>query len=338
LPARLARPTVVAVLASVVAATLALPGWTPAVQARDGQTFVQLVNDYRDRSDVPPVRLHDVIDRIAIQRADQLAAARQLGHDLAYVEERLDANGVCWQQLGEIVAYNGRPADERVARFVYQWHTSDGHRAIMLGEGYTHAGGSWTTGSDGYHYAAMIFVRLCSASPARSTATPFTDIAGTPWERTITWVYKQGIMSGCRSTRFCPRGDLTRGALAQALADGLDLAATNRDYFADDEGSRFEDGINRLAAAGLARGCGDGNYCPSRPVRRGALATAIATALRLPRSRVDYFRDDERSPHEANINRIAAAGITGGCGGGRFCPTHEVGRGHATVFLRRAFD
>ena len=319
-------------------AVAAVPVWTQPALATDGQTFVELANDYRAEAGVPRVQLHDVVDRIAVRRADQMAARRELSHDIDYVKERLAANGVCWEQLGEIIAYNSRPASERVARFVHQWYTSDGHRAVMLGAGYTHAGGSWTTASNGYHYAAMIFVKLCNATSSRSTATPFTDIDDTPWVASITWVYRHGVIDGCRSTKFCPTADLTRGALAQALADGLGLPATNRDYFADDEGSRFEDGINRLAAAGLAIGCGDGSYCPGRAVSRGPLATALATALRLPSTRTDYFDDDERSRHEASINRIAAAGITSGCADDRFCPTRGVRRGPATVFLRGAFD
>ena len=140
---------------------------------------------------------------------------------------------------------------------------------------------------------------------------PFTDIAGTSWEGAITWVYQHGVMvDGCSQTRFCPTASITRGALAQALADGLRLPATGGDFYADDDGSRFEEGINRLAAAGLAIGCGSGNYCPNVSVRRGALATALAKALQLPPAGDDYFSDDEASPHEESINRVAEAGIS----------------------------
>ena len=168
---------------------------------------------------------------------------------------------------------------------------------------------------------------------------PFTDVAGSGWEAAITWVYQHGVMvDGCSATRFCPSADLTRGALAQALADGLGLPSTSTDFFTDDGASRFEDGINRLAAAGLARGCGNRHYCPTQSVRRGGLALALATALELPAATRDYFSDDNASPHEDAINRIAAAGIASGCGGGRYCPNGRVSRGHAAVFLRNAFD
>ncbi len=169
---------------------------------------------------------------------------------------------------------------------------------------------------------------------------PFTDIAGTSWESAITWVYQHAVMvDGCSATRFCPKASVTRGALAQALADGLRLPATGGDFYADDDGSPFENGINRLAAAGLANGCGSGNYCPNQTVRRGGLATALATALQLPPAGDDYFSDDESSPHENSINRLAEAGISPtGCGGGKFCPDSLVRRGQAATFLRKAFD
>ena len=51
------------------------------------------------------------------------------------------------------------------------------------------------------------------------------------------------------------------------------------------------------------------------------------------------FADDDGSVHEANIERLYAAGITVGCRGGdapRFCPDDPVTRGQMAVFLTRA--
>lgn len=167
---------------------------------------------------------------------------------------------------------------------------------------------------------------------------PFTDSSGSKFAAAIAWVYQAGIMDGCTQTEFCPKGYLTRGALASALANGLNLPPTSTDYYADDDGNRYEDDINRLAAAGLTRGCGNGDYCPGQAVRRGQLATALAWALNLPTTSTDYFSDDDGNRHEANINRIAAAGISGGCGDGRYCPDYRVRRAQAAAFLRNAFD
>ena len=173
---------------------------------------------------------------------------------------------------------------------------------------------------------------------AWSLTSPFADIEGSKYYGQILWVAQRSIMAGCTSTRFCPGSSLTRGELAQALADGLDLPGTSTDFYSDDENSRFEGGINRLTAAGLTGGCGGGKYCPGDTVRRGPLATALARALGLPAASRDYFRDDDHNRHEANINRIAAAGITSGCGGGDYCPDARVRREQAAAFLRNAFD
>jgi Subtilase family/S-layer homology domain len=173
---------------------------------------------------------------------------------------------------------------------------------------------------------------------AWALTSPFSDIGGSKHYGNILWAVHQRLIAGCTSTRFCPDGSLTRGQLATALARGLGLPATSTDYFSDDEASPHEANINRLRAAGLTGGCGGGKYCPGQAVRRGGLATALARALGLPATNNDFFVDDERSPHEANINRIAAAGITTGCGGGRYCPDSRVTREQATAFLRNAFD
>jgi uncharacterized protein YkwD len=325
-------------LASLLLAVTVLPVTSGPVEARDGANFVDIVNRYRADAGVPPVKLHGVVDEIAVQRAAQLAAARRLGHDFDYLMRRLDEEGVCWRAIGEVVAWNSESEAGRLEQFVSQWYHSDPHREVMLGSGYTHAGASWKTGSDGHHYAAMIFVKICGATAEPVTYAGFTDIADSKFRTSIAWVTKRGIMDGCRSTRFCPEAYLTRGQLASALANGLGLPATTIDFYADDDGTRHEDGINRLRAAGLTGGCGGGNYCPNRAVRRGQLATAIATALDLRATRTDYFRDDSSSRHEDNINRIAAAGISGGCGSGKFCPDARVRREQATAFLRNAFD
>ena len=47
------------------------------------------------------------------------------------------------------------------------------------------------------------------------------------------------------------------------------------------------------------------------------------------------FSDDDGSTHEANIEIIAAEGITQGCGGTRFCPADLVTRGQMASFLAR---
>ena len=50
------------------------------------------------------------------------------------------------------------------------------------------------------------------------------------------------------------------------------------------------------------------------------------------------FTDDDGNAHEGAIEAIAAAGITSGCGGTRYCPAETVTRAQMASFLARGFD
>jgi spore germination protein YaaH len=164
----------------------------------------------------------------------------------------------------------------------------------------------------------------------------FYDVLYSMFRDDIIWLADAGIAAGCGNELFCPTDPVTRGQMAAFLNRALRLPATGADYFGDDETSIFEIDINRLAAAGIAAGCGSGRFCPNALVTRGEMAAFLTRALHLPPAGGDYFNDDETSIFEDPINRLAAAGITGGCGGGRFCPNAAVTRGEMAAFLRRA--
>jgi hypothetical protein len=66
------------------------------------------------------------------------------------------------------------------------------------------------------------------------------------------------------------------------------------------------------------------------------MAVFLDRALDLAPTVVDFFTDDEGHSGEAAINRIAAAGITTGCGPARFCPAATVSRGQMASLLARA--
>jgi serine protease len=165
----------------------------------------------------------------------------------------------------------------------------------------------------------------------------FLDADGNKHEVAIEWLLAEGITAGCAPELFCPDGLVTRGQMASFLSRALDLPATSTDYFGDDDGSTHEANINRLAAAGLTYGCGPGAYCPDGIVSRAQMASFLSRALHLPATASDYFGDDETSTHEAAINRIAAAGLTVGCGPGLYCPAGAVTRAQMATFLYRAF-
>ena len=104
------------------------------------------------------------------------------------------------------------------------------------------------------------------------------------------------------------------------------------------QGAPFRNDIAWLVREAITVGCAPALYCPNGLVTRGQMATFLSRALDLPSTSADFFSDDETSQHEASINRLRAAGITSGCGPGRFCPNGLVTRAQMASFLSRALD
>lgn len=109
----------------------------------------------------------------------------------------------------------------------------------------------------------------------------FTDDNDLPQEPAINRVAAAGIASGCDERRFCPDGIVSRGRMASLLDRALELPPTERDFFTDDDGTRHEAAINRLAAAGLTVGCAEDRYCPDDAVTLGQLIRFLERALAL---------------------------------------------------------
>jgi Tol biopolymer transport system component len=100
--------------------------------------------------------------------------------------------------------------------------------------------------------------------------------------------------------------------------------------------STYKGDIEWVFAEGITVGCSAERYCPNDSVTREQMASFLVRALGLTGSPPDAFSDDETSSHEHNINLLAAAGITTGCGPGLFCPKAEVKRDQMASFLARA--
>ena len=77
---------------------------------------------------------------------------------------------------------------------------------------------------------------------------------------------------------------MTRGQMAAFLVRALGLTDGLDDPFWDDDGSVFEIDIEKLAAAGITRGCNpptNDEYCPDSPVQRDQMASFLVRALGL---------------------------------------------------------
>lgn len=329
-----------ALAAPLVLSLLITSVFAGPVAATGGSTLTAIANRYRAEAGAPAVTLNAAVDQIATERGQQLAAADTLAHDLGYVGDRLAQLGVCWQSMGEIIAWNTTGDYEG---FVRQWFNSTGHRAIMLDPKYTDAGGATNRANSGRYYAVMIFIKGCGGTPA-PTPTPtapngtFSDTSGSPFLADIEWLVDAGITNGCGWGQFCPVEAVSRAQMASFIARADALPSAARDYFPDDAGMIFEPDINRVAQAAITNGCGGGMYCPAPGVTREEMASFLVRALSLPATSVNYFADDEGSPHEDAINRLAAAGITNGCAPSRYCPSVTVTREEMAAFLHRAFD
>jgi hypothetical protein len=109
--------------------------------------------------------------------------------------------------------------------------------------------------------------------------------------------------------------------------------------FTDIGTSQFENDIIWLYNAGITGGCTDTRFCPDSNVLRDQMASFLDRALDLPPTApgVDFFDDDDGNIHEGAINRLAAAGITGGCDVREYCPKASVKRDQMASFLVRAF-
>ena len=102
--------------------------------------------------------------------------------------------------------------------------------------------------------------------------------------------------------------------------------------------SSFVASIQWIYDQGITGGCSPTRYCPKDAVTRAQMAMFLDRAMHLPATDKDFFSDDDGLTGEASINRMAAAGITGGCAAHLFCRADPVTRAQMAAFLVRALD
>jgi hypothetical protein len=106
----------------------------------------------------------------------------------------------------------------------------------------------------------------------------------------------------------------------------------------------FAPWIEALAAEGITGGCqiSPPLYCPANPVRRDQMAVFLLKGEHgsgyQPPPCTGVFADVLCPSTFANwIEQLATEGITGGCGGGNYCPLNANTRGQMAVFLTKTF-
>jgi uncharacterized protein YkwD len=219
---------------------------------------------------------------------------------------------------------------------------SPGHRANILNPNFEFAAiGAYI--DDSGVWVTELFFKADHYSPDANGT--FWDDDSSIFEEAIEKLAASGITNGCNppiNDRFCPDEYVSRGQMAAFLSRGLGLPPGHGIDFIDDDGSIFEDAIERLATAGITNGCNpptQTRFCPTRLVTRGEMAAFLVRGLDLQAAGGTDFIDDDGSIFESAIQRLSAAGITNGCNppaNDRFCPDDNVTRGQMAAFLVRA--
>ncbi|KAA3639346.1 MAG: hypothetical protein DWP92_04770 [Armatimonadetes bacterium] len=212
----------------------------------------------------------------------------------------------------------------------------------------TVAGVKVTTTRTGNWFRSKFSVRspYVAAVVAPWTIPPFTDIGGNVHYDSIAYIWQQGITKGCNppdNDLYCPSSGVTRGQMAAFLTRSLNLPAASEDHFTDDGASIFENDINRIAEAGITKGCNppdNDRFCPERKVSRAEMAAFLVRAFGYTDpGEGDLFTDDDGLIFEQDIDKLGTAGITKGChppDNTMFCPNATLTRAAMATFLFRA--
>ena len=154
-----------------------------------------------------------------------------------------------------------------------------------------------------------------------------------------------GIFDGTGCDQgLCPREPLKRWGMAVWLVRVLDRAnpsAATSSRFADvDAGQWWAPHIDRLAGLDVTAGCAlnPPRFCPDQTVNRAQMAAFLVRAFNLPAAPAYGFVDTAGNTLQAQIDALAAAGITAGCALNppRYCPGKPVTRAEMATFLARA--
>ena len=193
---------------------------------------------------------------------------------------------------------------------------------------------------------AVVLLASILASPPAGGEDGFSDVgAGGIHEPAINALAELGVFEGteCGEGQFCPEDPIKRWVMAVWLIRvlGGDVTAGGTSRFVDVDASEWwSPYAEELADREITKGCDTGplRYCPNQDVTRAEMATFLTRAFALEAAGPAGFTDTAGDIHAANIDALAAAGITKGCDTDplRFCPNQPVTRAEMATFLHRA--
>jgi len=222
--------------------------------------------------------------------------------------------------------------------------------------GTTAGGGAWdagvafalTTGTP----AAIAGIAPTSGPSGGGTAVTIT---GTGFSATLTVRIGGALATGVTvvspteitaTTPPLPPGRLNDVAVTNGPFDPSVLSGGFFSDFLDvPQDDAFHSYIETIFRNGITAGCGGGAYCQDSPVTRAQMAVFLLKAklgsVHVPPACTGTVFLDvpcTGGPFDPWIEELASQGITGGCGGGNYCPDATVTRQQMAVFLLKAYD
>ena len=194
--------------------------------------------------------------------------------------------------------------------------------------------------------AATATIAAAAATPASAQPGGFVDVPEDAYySAPVDELAQRGVFASTEcDAGFCPHDPADRSTIAVWLVrvlDGDDPETVTQTRFDDVEAdSSHAAFIERLAELEVTVGCKQDplRYCPDGLVTRAQIASFLVRAFDLEPAEPAGFADIEGSAHEANIDALAAAGLTVGCKQDplRYCPDRPVTRAQMATFLSRA--
>jgi len=177
----------------------------------------------------------------------------------------------------------------------------------------------------------------------------FPDVpVANPFYAYVENIFHNGITGGCGGGNYCPDASVTRAQMAVFLEKAVHssgyIPPACAGIFSDVScPSTYADWIEQLFHDGITGGCGGGDYCPNNPVTRAQMAVFLLKAEHgssyVPPACAGVFGDVTCPSQFADwIEQLFHEGVTGGCGGGDYCPGNPNTRGQMAVFIVKTFS
>jgi len=225
----------------------------------------------------------------------------------------------------------------------------------------THGAGSWTSQqilsisplvtTFGESEKGRLYIASQGGTLQWIAPYTFQDVAPDFWAwQFVEGLAASGITGGCGGNDFCPNSSLNRAEAAVFLVRAVHGSAfvppaASGTVFTDVPASYWAASyIEQVAADGVARGCGANRYCPEALLTRAEAAVLLlrgkhGQSYAPPAGTGTVFHDVPADYWAVSwIEQLSAEGISGGCGGGNYCPDQAMTRAEAAVLLTRTFS